>query len=191
MILITFNEGFLIEENNNLRRQLYSLVMYDELTGLYNYRYFYQSIEKEFNLAKKLNSSLALLFLDIDGFKKINDTHGHETGNLIIREIARIIKENVRDWDYACRYGGEEFAIILPHTEAEAGLQVAERIRDTICNHTFVTGKVTISIGIVAFPLDSSQKDDLIVNADRALYTSKVKGKNRVSVYDEVARHYT
>ena len=184
MLLITFNEGFLIEENNNLKKELYGLVMYDELTGLYNYRYFYQSIEKEFNLATRLNDNLALALLDIDGFKKINDTHGHEAGNLIIREIARIIKENVRDCDYACKYGGDEFVIILPHTEAEAGLQVAERIREAIRNHTFVTGTVTVSMGIADFPINSSQKDELIDNADKALYNSKVKGKDMVTIFN-------
>lgn len=183
MLLITFNEGFLIEENNALRKQLYNMVIYDELTGLYNYRYFCESMEKEYSLAKRLNKSLTLIIIDVDNFKMINDNYGHETGNEVIRKITNIIKENIRDYDYACRYGGEEFALILPHTEVETGVLVAERIRQKIYNYNFSTGKVTVSIGMAAFPLHSSLKDNLIVNADKALYISKKNGKNRVSIY--------
>lgn len=185
MILITLNEGFLLEESNRLRKQLYELVIYDDLSGLYNYRYFCNSLEREFGLAQRLSESLTLIMIDVDNFKKYNDTHGHEAGNTLIREIARIISENVRDYDYACRYGGEEFAVILPHTEAEEGRLVAERIREAVCSHRFLTGETTVSMGVAAFPGHLTEKGDLIVNADKALYTSKVKGKNRVTVYND------
>jgi len=95
MLMITMNEGLLVEENNNLRKQLYNQVIYDEMSGVYNYKYFCGALERELSLARRLNHGLALIMLDIDNFKKINDTYGHESGNGVIRDIAKILKDSV------------------------------------------------------------------------------------------------
>lgn len=165
---------------------LYDMAITDELTRLYAPRHFKYIIDKKFLDFEKYGEKITLLMLDIDNFKKINDTYGHMAGDSVLREVARLIQYSVRDGDLAFRYGGEEFAVILPSTDAAGGTYVAERIRGSIETALFEAGehnlKVTISIGVSTCPDNAQTIRDLIMAADKALYTAKQTGKNRVVV---------
>lgn len=183
MFLIAYNEGLLVQENKELRKQLVNMAIYDELTGLYNYRFFTQALERELSRSQRYAYQLTLLLIDIDYFKRINDQHGHEKGNEVLQSLAETILDCVRDSDYAARYGGEEFVVILPQTSPREGFQVAERLRKKIAARTFNFGRVTVSVGVSTYPSPSSSKDILLQHADAAMYTAKHQGKNRVEVY--------
>lgn len=185
MFLIACNEGILVQENNELRKQLLDIAIYDELTGLFNYRFFTQAIEREMGRSKRYGYQLTFLVIDIDNFKRINDTHGHENGNKALKALAAAISESIRDSDYAARYGGEEFVIILPQTSAGEGYEVAERIRSAIAQKKYDIGTVTVSIGASTYPDPSPNKDVLIKHADMAMYTAKNTGKNKVIVFNK------
>lgn len=182
MFLIAYNEGMLIQENNDLRKQLFNLTIYDELTGLYNFRFFSQAIEREVSRSNRYVLPLSILLIDIDNFKRINDTYGHPKGNEVLKQLGLIIMESIRDCDYAIRYGGEEFAVILPQTFMNEGCLVAERIRENVARHRFDFGSVTVSIGISSCPQSNKCKEELLKKADMALYRAKNNGKNRVEM---------
>ena len=137
--------------------------------------------------SRRYNSTISLLMCDIDHFKNVNDTYGHQQGDCILREVSRIIRKNVRNTDIACRYGGEEFAIILPETTQSDAKIVAERIRRDVAKCDFpsiMPGQppihCSISIGVAGFPLNADNKDQLIQKADAALYKAKDGGRNQV-----------
>jgi len=162
--------------------------VHDELTGVHNRRYFNRKINNEFIRAQRSNYPLSLLMLDIDHFKSINDTYGHQVGDLVLRKVAEVIKAIVRDKiDTVARYGGEEFAVILPMVNGGKGAnasEIAERIRsevEKIKIETFDFG-VTISIGLASFPKNASNLAELIYKADQALYRAKENGRNRVEI---------
>jgi two-component system, cell cycle response regulator len=166
----------------------------DELTGLYNQRFLEVALQNEITKASRSNAKLCLVFLDLDKFKSINDTHGHLVGSQMIKEAAKILKANVRDSDYVLRYGGDEFCAILPGAGSEGAFLVTERIRRAFELATFdlseVTGvrsaqniHVTSSIGVSCFPDSASQLKDLIQQADIAMYLSKKAGRNRVTFF--------
>ncbi|MFZ5616316.1 MAG: PleD family two-component system response regulator [Pseudomonadota bacterium] len=160
----------------------------DQLTGLYNRRYLASHLSGMFDRAFWTGRPLSLMILDIDHFKSINDTHGHDIGDRVIQEIAARIRNSVRGIDLACRYGGEEFLVAMPDTDREFAAVVAERLRQEIADHrvTLNSGRdeisVTVSIGIAS--TDEGPKEDsaqkLIKRADEALYTAKTGGRNRV-----------
>jgi diguanylate cyclase (GGDEF)-like protein len=131
----------------------------------------------------------SILMLDIDDFKSINDTYGHQAGNEVLKAIARSLSENCREYDTIARYGGEEFAIILHSTKIENAVSLSERIRGAVSSlvTTPLTKTITISIGIATFPAHADTADDLIKKADLALYHSKKNGKNRSSVYESTS----
>lgn len=183
MFLIAYNEGMLVQQNKELRKQLLNLVIYDELTGLYNFRFFTQAIERELSRSDRYGYQLTLLLIDTDNFKKINDNYGHDKGNEVLKGLAEIIMDCIRDSDYAARYGGEEFVVILPQTSLEEGYVVAERLRQKISHCSFDFGNVTVSIGVSTYPQPSTGRDMLVQHADMAMYEAKNKGKNRVVVY--------
>lgn len=161
----------------------------DGLTGLYNYRYFLSALDREFKRAIRYNRPLSLLMMDIDFFKRYNDTHGHSLGNDVLREIADIMKRMCRDVDYAIRYGGEEFTILFPETGVIEANAVAERIRAVIADYPFhgrqtqPGGMITVSIGIAAYPNDATSGKELLEHADTALYLAKRTTKNCVMQY--------
>ncbi|MEK7851216.1 MAG: GGDEF domain-containing protein, partial [Deltaproteobacteria bacterium] len=161
----------------------------DELTKLYNHRYFVKSLNEELKRAGRYKQDLSLIMIDVDSFKNYNDTHGHLKGNDVLKEIARILAETVRDVDIVARYGGEEFSIILPQTDKEKAVLTAERIRAAVERFGFYKGetqpggKVTISMGVAMFPHDGKASSDVVGRADEALYQAKREGKNRVCVY--------
>ena len=165
---------------------LYEMATTDMMTKLKIHHYFQTTCIEELDRAQKYNRPLSLMMMDIDHFKGFNDSFGHTAGDMVLKNVARIIKESVRQMDIAARYGGEEFAVILPKTDINEALIVAERIRDTI-EHEEVEYeknilKVTISIGLTQFDdeLDKN-KNDIIERADKALYFSKANGRNMVS----------
>ncbi|MHB1684216.1 MAG: sensor domain-containing diguanylate cyclase [Bacilli bacterium] len=168
----------------------------DQLTELYNYRYFETVIEQVCREADRSGSSLALLVIDLDHFKRINDIYGHLVGNEVLKQMARIIKEGVREGDIVCRYGGEEFTVILPNATIDVALQIAERLRGFIAESPIVlppNGKMTVlpihmtaSLGAAIYPDMADSSLTLLRHADRAMYVgSKQRGRNRVAVYEK------
>lgn len=160
------------------------LAITDSLTGLYVRRYFFERFDEELNRSARYKFKFACLMMDIDDFKKCNDTYGHLVGDVVLKEIAAIIKQNTREIDLAGRYGGEEFSLILPETERDGAYLVAERIRKKVEENVFKAYdeklKITISIGVAFYPKDSNTAEELIEKADEALYKAKRSGKNIV-----------
>jgi diguanylate cyclase (GGDEF)-like protein len=174
-----------------LNAELEQLALTDYLTNLYNRRYFMQRGAEEFKRVSRYSQPLALLMLDIDEFKKINDTNGHEAGDLALQRVAAALKSSLREIDILGRIGGEEFAVLLPNTLLPAAILLAERIRQSIANMLFqmpggvLNGTLTISIGVATFTDEMSGIDDLLRNADAALYSAKNSGRNCVRAHDE------
>jgi len=163
--------------------ELNKMAITDHLTHLYNRRFFFERLDEEFQRAARHGTSLACLMLDIDHFKKVNDSYGHQCGDEILEKLARILDENCRVIDLLARYGGEEFCVIMPNADAEAGLKLAERLRRNIAEHVFayeqIEVKLTVSIGLAVYPADGiGNEDDLIRAADEACYEAKRRGRN-------------
>jgi two-component system cell cycle response regulator len=158
----------------------------DMLTGLYNYAYFKHFLDFEIKRSLRQKNKVALMMIDIDNFKKYNDSFGHLAGDLVLREMGRIIKSCIREIDLAARYGGEEFAIILPFDEDEkVTTAIAERIQAAIGSVQLPLEidsipQITVSIGIAFCPFDTQNADDLIEKADMMLYHAKKTGKNKI-----------
>ncbi|MBI3398031.1 MAG: diguanylate cyclase [Deltaproteobacteria bacterium] len=177
--------------------QMEKMATIDGLTGLLNHRFFQERLSHEIERAERYKERLSLLLVDIDYFKKVNDTYGHPAGDKILKDISKILVSAIRSVDAAARYGGEEFAIVLVNTAGRGALDTAERIRKIIENNEFDIGaafiKVTASIGVSAFPDDTGLLDDggsqrlLISKADSALYTAKREGRNRVYLFKDVS----
>ncbi len=166
----------------------YKLATIDGLTELYNHRYFQDALRKQMDISRRYNQPFSLIIADIDFFKKFNDTYGHQAGDAVLRQVAKILKNNSRATDYVCRYGGEEMTIILPNTNAEDALFNANRIckavADTPFNLTPVDKvNVTISLGVSTFPDNAQTPQDLIEWADKGLYYAKEHGRNQVGRY--------
>jgi len=168
--------------------RLYDLAMVDGLTGLFVRRYFDARLDEEVERSKRFGTEFSVVMMDIDNFKQLNDTHGHPAGDFVLRELAAIIRGQMRGVDTAARYGGEEISMILPRTSMVAALSVAERIRRRI--EAWAPEKeggppqVTASFGIAAYPESGAEgAEDLVRHADRALYRAKKTGKNRVELY--------
>jgi len=152
----------------------------DPLTSLWNYGYFQYRLDEEIAKSNTTTLALSLMMIDIDDFKKFNDTHGHIQGDGALKKIAEIFRENCRKIDIICRYGGEEFSLILPANNKKEAALLGERIRKSIGSKIILKSKFTISVGIASYPEDSSNKKTLIEKADQALYRAKKRGKNRV-----------
>jgi diguanylate cyclase (GGDEF)-like protein len=163
---------------------LYRMAITDELSGLYTKRHFHAMIEKKFALYEQYGEKLTLLMIDVDDFKGINDTYGHPAGDQVLRDVARCIVRSTREQDFDFRYGGEEFSVLLPATDASAGKFVAERIRELIQKTIFTAGEakvnMTVSVGVASCPANAQSIRALVVEADKALYEAKKTGKNRV-----------
>lgn len=153
----------------------------DSLTGLYNRRYMEEIMTREFMNSRRHGRDLSVLMMDLDHFKRYNDTNGHQAGDTLLKGVAKIFRDTVREVDVVARYGGEEFLAILPETPPDMASMVAERIRGTVES---VTG-VTISIGIATYPGDATDISELINNADTALYTAKGAGRNRAVRFND------
>lgn len=175
-------------ENARLYAKTVKLAATDSLTGLANRRVFLDQLDKEVARSSRYHRNFSLLMIDIDHFKWVNDTHGHPSGDAVLRSMGRILKDRLRVVDLVARYGGEEFAILLPETDENGAILVGERLRETIAQTPFLlpNGKkirLTISIGISCFPICANTFYDLISTADKALYASKEGGRNKVHFY--------
>jgi len=170
-----------------------NIAIYDTLTNIHNRRYFEERLRIETQRSITSKASLSLIMVDIDHFKKINDTFGHPEGDKILREIASLLKSSVRKRDTVARYGGEEFVLILPEVNLEGTSIIAERIRRLIESTPFDAGgvrsNITISMGISNFPIHQPKSDkELVKMADLALYEAKREGRNRVCIFNESLR---
>ncbi|UCE05376.1 MAG: PleD family two-component system response regulator [bacterium] len=175
-----------IQELEIAQGKLLQLAITDGLTELYNYRYFKQQLSQEIIRAKRHNTKVSIAMIDIDYFKNYNDTHGHPAGDLVLKTIAELLRNNIRKIDVAARYGGEEFALILVETDRPAAGFVASKIKNLVERQKFnyeetqPNGKLTISMGVATFPHDGMTPDDLVKIADQRLYRAKKAGRNRV-----------
>ena len=182
------NMELAVRDLTSSNERLEQLLMVDEKTGLYNFREFQRRLKAEWSRAERYGVPLSLVFFDLDYFKGINDTLGHQAGDKILEEFAMLSTGGARANDIAARYGGEEFAVILPHTELGMALRVAERIRRAVDTFTFNAGDeathVTVSGGVATYPggpeIDSMEA--LVRVADTALYRAKDQGRNRIVV---------
>ncbi len=177
-------------ENARLYQEAQRLSITDGLTGLYNSRHFYAVLKQEMARVDRYGHTLTLIMMDIDNFKGYNDTYGHLAGDDLLQELARTLRAGIRESDIAFRYGGEEFALLLPGTDKRQGGQLAERIRAMLAAHEFtvkemgLSGHVTVSMGVAMYPTDAHDERGFVYAADTALYAAKAAGKNRVRVYN-------
>jgi diguanylate cyclase (GGDEF)-like protein len=160
-----------------------ALSVTDDLTTLYNSRYLNAVLRRETKRASRSGRPLSLLFIDLDGFKSINDTHGHLFGSRALVEAAAVIRGSARETDVVARFGGDEFALILPDTGGEGAFSVGERIRERIAAHTFLAGdglaiRLTVSVGVATLPDAANSAEELMMAADKAMYVVKDSGKN-------------
>jgi diguanylate cyclase (GGDEF)-like protein len=160
----------------------------DALTGLYNRRRFHETLSKEFERSKRYSSPFSLIIMDLDHFKRINDNYGHQTGDSVLQEMAKIIRKNIRDIDTAARFGGEEFILLAPNTTPQDAITASERIRTNTENNSFAglnNENLTVSIGISGLPDKSIDNEDKLIKcADIALYRAKKNGRNRIEISD-------
>src|SRR3989304_971575 len=170
-------------------KRLEKLAHLDSLTELYNHGYFQSFLDKEINLAIRKNTTLSLIMADVDSFKYFNDKYGHQAGDFILKELTRLMRKALRDYDMLARYGGEEFAIVLVETTGQEAQIVAEKLRESIALHTFMENNkkymITVSFGVAEVKpvVDTFTKKDFIGFADKALFQSKEKGGNSVTFY--------
>jgi diguanylate cyclase (GGDEF)-like protein len=178
------------------RLEIEELIFMDQTAQIHNRRYFDEQLNREMERTKRSGDAMALLMIDLDDFKLVNDSCGHAAGDSVLRQVGHVLTESARQVDIVARYGGEEFAVILPGVTRETANTVAERIRGNVARHAFVTGstdavcdgvgRVTVSIGGALYPTDARSKSELMDKADRiCLYDAKKQGKNRVIFWEE------
>jgi len=176
-------------KNATEHQKIQELAVTDELTGLYNRRAFQHALDKELRRSKRYQKSLSLIMLDIDGFKEINDTFGHQAGDEVLKTLAAYLRSGVRDTDLIARYGGDEFAIILPETKAHEAAVLAERLKNSISHHSVTIEEtphpITLSIGIADISNNGMSSDELIRRADHVLYRSKGDGGDAVKILSD------
>jgi diguanylate cyclase (GGDEF)-like protein len=173
--------------NVKLRDQLRDQSIRDVLTGLFNRRYMLETCRREFSRAARAGQSISILSIDVDHFKKYNDNHGHDAGDMVLRAVANCLENLFRNEDISCRFGGEEFVVILPGADANAALRRAEQLRskveDIIVRYLDKNlPRITVSIGAAVFPDAGDNPQAVLKAADEALYRAKEKGRNRVEL---------
>lgn len=187
-LLMTLVEpGAIAIENALLFKKAEELTITDDLTKLFNSRYLGLYLGREVKRCKRHGSALSLVFLDLDGFKSINDLYGHLAGSRTLHEVGEIMRESVRATDVLARYGGDEFVAVLPETDCQGALAIAERIRKAIEGHVFLRGQglratITASLGVASFPEHALTPEGLIQKADQAMYRAKERTKNDIEV---------
>ncbi|MCX8082915.1 MAG: GGDEF domain-containing protein [bacterium] len=178
-------------ENSILHEEVNKASITDALTGLYNRRYFKQRVEQEFARAKRVGFPVSIMLSDLDNFKYYVDSYGHPKGDRILSELGFLIKNTARESDVVCRFGGDEFAYLLPFTSSVEAMAFAERLKKNVSKYQFLKGIVekdihlTMSIGIATFPEHGETDEEIISKADHALFASKSSGKNRITIYQE------
>ncbi|MCL4817840.1 MAG: diguanylate cyclase [Vicinamibacteria bacterium] len=180
------NQAWIVLENSRLFERIRNLSIRDSLTDLFNHRHSIEIVATEFDRVGRYEGGVSVLMLDVDHFKRINDEHGHQAGDVVLRDCARVMREQLRSVDAIGRYGGEEFLTVLPHTTYEEARATAERLRRAIEGHVFRAGakelRVTVSVGVACYPSESVDSPaTLIRQADQALYRAKQAGRNRVA----------
>ncbi|VAV84023.1 hypothetical protein MNBD_DELTA01-481 [hydrothermal vent metagenome] len=184
-----FKNAKLFEQVSDEKEDLRHLAITDQLTALFNHSFFYIRLEEEFERAVRYDSPLSLILMDIDDFKRINDTYGHRIGDMVLRETSAVIRNSVRKIDVVARYGGEEIAVLLPQTSLSGALGEAERIRLNIENTKYQEDfdeVITVSLGVATYSFEHTKRPEDLVNlADKALYEAKDAGKNCVKVITE------
>lgn len=182
-----------LNENELLRARLQDQAIRDPLTGAFNRRYFSEALDQESARSIRENTPFSVLILDVDYFKQFNDTYGHKCGDIMLQELAGFLNENTRQGDIVCRYGGEEFVILMTGVSFDDAYKRAERLRkqfeDTIIDFDGKELKCTFSAGIASYPTHANSGETLLTLADQALYRSKADGRNRVSIYSS-ENHY-
>ncbi len=167
----------------SLYHQVQEMAIQDGLTGLFVRRYFLERLEEEVARAHRRQTSLAFLMVDLDHFKRINDTYGHLVGDRVLREVSHLIRRSVREMDLVGRYGGEEFGVALPEADRALGIQIADRIREAVQAAPIAAYdekmRLTVSIGVALCPKDAKTAEELIESSDRAMYEAKGMGRNR------------
>ena len=191
LFIISIVLGMYVDTERQYFKELKKVANMDELTGIHNHRYFQDALTRLIEECND-NTEVSLLFMDIDYFKHYNDTHGHQAGDLLLREVGDILKVCIRNGDIVSRYGGEEFAVILPNTGQQHAIRVGERIRKKI-EESYFKGQesqpnknLTMSIGVSTYPKVANSKYDLISTADHALYKAKAFNRNRVEHYHSI-----
>lgn len=177
------NQAAMSLANARFHEEIKLVAVTDGLTGLYNHRHFQEKLSQEFSRLERFSDPLSLMLVDIDHFKKINDTYGHPVGDVVLRRVGEIIRKTIRNIDIAARYGGEEFAVILLGTDSKGALKMAERLRCAVSDEKFSGEKsdfrITISIGISTYSRDIERKEEMVERADKALYSAKRGGRNQ------------
>ena len=174
-------------------KKIHELTITDDLTGLYNSRQFHESVERELNRAKRYAFQFSVLFLDLDYFKTVNDTHGHLVGSRLLTDVGKILRESLRDSDSGFRYGGDEFVLLLPHTDTVGAVQISRRILAKLAATEFLEDlglslKISASVGVASYPADADTKDDLIRLADEAMYHVKKTSRGDVAAASKIRR---
>ena len=190
LLTLGFHAAVAIERARH-HQEVKKLATIDGLTGLNNHRTFQERLEVEIERARRFKQHVSILMIDIDFFKRLNDTYGHRAGDEVLEKVSCRVTESIRNIDLAARYGGDEIVVILPETALDGALVTAERILNAVREHQIRMGDtiipLTISIGVAAYPEDAGRREALIERADRALYSAKEAGRNRVcSVRDIV-----
>lgn len=179
------NQVALAVRNVQLHKTTETLAITDSLSGLFTHGYFQEHLGKEMVNAKYANQALSLMIIDVDFFKKVNDSYGHPQGDALLKQLGGVIKQVTRPTDVVCRYGGDEFTVTMLDTNRISAVVIAERIRQNVEDYEFVVGNqivhITVSGGVASFPEDAQTKKDLIEKADKAMYESKRKGRNNIS----------
>ncbi|WP_312654584.1 diguanylate cyclase [Proteiniclasticum sp.] len=193
--LVAWTIGHYVRLERTHIQQLIDFANVDGLTGAFNHRYFHEVVERLFEENKKNHTKLSLIMLDLDYFKKYNDIYGHSQGDELLKEITSVLRDNLREGDILCRYGGDEFCVILPRTGKEKAIIVADRLREAVCQYDY-KGKenlnnkmLTASIGVSTYNSQIESYKDLIENADMALYRAKFLRRNKVEVYSSIFDH--
>ena len=186
------NEAILqkhVAEIEQLQAELREQALRDPLTGLHNRRYLSETLQREIEKSKREKKALSIIVSDIDHFKMINDVYGHQAGDKFLVEIGTLMKDNARSSDIICRYGGEEFLMVMPGTSLESAVKRAEEILHKCTNiiiaHEGQALKVAMSLGVATYPDHGQEAEEIIFKADKALYKSKKNGRNQVSAWVE------
>lgn len=184
-----------LNENELLRAKLQEQAIRDPLTGAFNRRYFSEALDQEAARSSRENSPFSILILDVDHFKQFNDTYGHKCGDIVLQALANFLNENTRHGDIICRYGGEEFVILMTDVASEAAYKRAELFRkqfeEMAVEYDGKSLQCTFSAGIASYPAHAVSGETLLTNADHALYQSKSNGRNRVSIYSPQTHYQT
>jgi diguanylate cyclase (GGDEF)-like protein len=185
LIVAFVEQSALAISNLQLRETLKSQAIRDSLTGLFNRRYFEEAFDRELRRAMRSTFQVAIVMMDVDYFKKFNDSFGHEAGDLILRELGRLLQGYIRGGDVACRFGGEEFILMFPESDLdnakERACQLSAQIkRITLNYHGQLMGPISVSAGIAGYPSHGHNSESILRSADKALYEAKMSGRDRV-----------